>query len=39
MADLVGTGSTGGTQTSNPANLSWVDIQTDKMRKAGIFTN
>ena len=39
MSDLVGTGSTGGTQTSNPANLSWVDIQTDKMRKAGIFTN
>lgn len=39
MADLVGTGSTGGTQTSNPANVSWVDIQTDKMRKAGIFTN
>ena len=39
MADLVGTGSTGGTQNSNPANLSWVDIQTDKMRKAGIFTN
>lgn len=39
MADLVETGSTGGTQTSNPANLSWVDIQTDKMRKAGIFTN
>ena len=39
MADLVGTGSTGGTQTSNPTNLSWVDIQTDKMRKAGIFTN
>lgn len=39
MADLVGTGSTGGTQTSNPANLSWVDIQTDKMIKAGIFTN
>ena len=38
-SDLVGTGSTGGTQTSNPANLSWVDIQTDKMRKAGIFTN
>ena len=39
MSDLVGTGSTGGTQTSNPSNLSWVDIQTDKMRKAGIFTN
>lgn len=39
MSDLVGTGSTGGTQTSNPANLSWVDMQTDKMRKAGIFTN
>lgn len=39
MADLVGTGSTGGTQTSNPANVSWVDMQTDKMRKAGIFTN
>lgn len=39
MADLVGTGSTGGNQTSNPANVSWVDIQTDKMRKAGIFTN
>ena len=39
MSDLVGTGSTGGTQTSNPTNLSWVDIQTDKMRKAGIFTN
>ena len=39
MSDFVGTGSTGGTQTSNPANLSWVDIQTDKMRKAGIFTN
>ena len=39
MADLVGTGSTGGTQTSNPTNVSWVDIQTDKMRKAGIFTN
>ena len=39
MADLVGTGNTGGTQTSNPANVSWVDIQTDKMRKAGIFTN
>lgn len=39
MTDLVGTGSTGGTQTSNPANVSWVDIQTDKMRKAGIFTN
>ena len=39
MSKLVGTGSTGGTQTSNPANLSWVDIQTDKMRKAGIFTN
>ena len=39
MSDLVGTGSTGGTQNSNPANLSWVDIQTDKMRKAGIFTN
>ena len=39
MSDLVGTGSTGGTQTSNPANVSWVDMQTDKMRKAGIFTN
>ena len=39
MADLVGTGSTGGTQNSNPANVSWVDMQTDKMRKAGIFTN
>ena len=39
MSDLVGTGSTGGTQNSNPANLSWVDMQTDKMRKAGIFTN
>ena len=39
MAELVGSGSTGGTQNSNPANLSWVDIQTDKMRKAGIFTN
>ena len=39
MSDIVGTGSTGGTQNSNPANLSWVDIQTDKMRKAGIFTN
>ncbi len=39
MADLVGSGSTGGTQTSNPANVSWVDIQTDKMRQAGIFTN
>ena len=39
MSDLVGTGSTGGTQNSNPANKSWVDIQTDKMRKAGIFTN
>lgn len=39
MADLVGSGSTGGTQTSNPANVSWVDYQTDKMRQAGIFTN
>lgn len=39
MADLVGTGSTGGTQTSNPANVSWVDYQTEKMRQAGIFTN
>lgn len=39
MADLVGTGSSVGSQTSNPANVSWVDIQTDKMRKAGIFTN
>ena len=39
MSDLVTTGSDGGTQRSNPANLSWVDIQTDKMRKAGIFTN
>lgn len=39
MSDLVTTGSDGGTQRSNPANVSWVDIQTDKMRKAGIFTN
>lgn len=37
MADLVGTGSTGGTQRSNPSNQSWVDIQTEKMKQAGIF--
>ena len=37
MADLVKTGSTGGSQTSNPANVSWVDWQTNKMRQAGIF--
>lgn len=39
MAPLVGTGSTGGIQRSNPSNQSWVDIQTDRMRQAGIFTN
>lgn len=37
MAPLVGTGSTGGTQRSNPANQSWVEIQNEKMREAGIF--
>ena len=37
MADLAGTGSTGGSQTSNPANVSWVDWRTNEMKKAGIF--
>lgn len=37
MAPLVGTGSTGGTQRSNPANQSWVETQNKKMREAGIF--
>lgn len=34
MADLVGTGSTGGTQTSNPANKSWLVKQ---LEDNGIF--
>lgn len=34
MADLVGTGSTGGTQTSNPANKSWLVTQ---LENNGIF--
>lgn len=34
MADLVGTGSTGGTQTSNPANKSWLVKQ---LENNGIF--
>mgnify|MGYP006981645827 FL=1 len=34
MADLVGTGSTGGTQTSNPANKSWLVTQ---LEDNGIF--
>lgn len=39
MSALVGTGDIEGTQNSNPANVSWVDYQTEKMRQAGIFTN
>ena len=38
MSALVGTGDIGGNQNSNPANVSWVDYQTEKMRQAGIFT-
>lgn len=38
MSALVGTGDIGGTQNSNPANVSWVDYQTERMRQAGIFT-
>lgn len=34
MADLVGTGSTGGTQTSNPANKSWF---VKRLEDNGIF--
>lgn len=30
MSDLVGTGSTGGTQSSNPANKTWSEEQLDK---------
>jgi hypothetical protein len=38
MADLVGTGSTGGTQTSNPANKSWFVQSLDKkLEQGGIF--
>lgn len=38
MADLVGTGSTGGTQTSNPANKSlFVQSLDKKLEQGGIF--
>lgn len=37
MSPLVGTGDVVGTQNSNPANVSWVDYQTEKMKQAGIF--
>ena len=37
ISPLVGTGDVVGTQNSNPANVSWVDYQTEKMKQAGIF--
>lgn len=38
MAELVGSGSTGGTQRSNPANKSWfVQTMENKLTEGGIF--
>lgn len=38
MAELVGSGSTGGTQRSNPANKSWfVQTMENKLTESGIF--